>query len=137
MISVIIFGRVELVQLLWTFIAIIGFSFASVNLFASNKVVQRLKKNTRKVDEVELRVSTSLRTTEFLRVLIQTIHVFIGALSFTIPASHIHGLPLKYQILGFAFRWGLVASATLTTMQSINLFRLRKFFAERGEDGGK
>lgn len=129
-----LFDNVYFVQALWCIIASVGFFYASINAYAAFKVVKRLRKTKLKSDEVEKRVSTSLRTTEVFRVCIQTIHLTIGFLSFTVPAAHLGGLPLKYQILGYAFRWGLVTSATLTTLQSVNLYRLRKFFEKQEKD---
>lgn len=130
-----IFGDPLVVEILWTGIAIVGLIFSSINYLAARKTVAKLKNLPNKVDHVEWRVSNSLRTTEFMRFIVQMTNLSIGLIAFTVPPIHLSQIPLKYQIIGYAFRWGLVLGATLTAAQSVNLYRLRQFFArERTED---
>lgn len=128
-----LFTNARIIQILWTTIAIVGFGFAANNFLSSNRVVDNLARENDVEDEVELRVSRSLRMTELMRVTVQSIFISIGAISFFTPTTILDGLPLRIQVFAYALRWGLVFAAMLTAAQSINLFYLRRYFTRRDE----
>ena len=130
------FRNIQALELLWTIIGFIGLFFAVLNAKMATKTVKNVKRAGTSRKSLPYRAARSIQTAELFRFIMQTINVAIGFAAFTLPPGDLSEVPIKYQVSAELIRWGLIATATLTALQSINSYRLRRFFLEedRRED---
>jgi uncharacterized membrane protein len=125
--------NIQGIEAVWVSIAVVGLVFAGANILHSNEVL-RLLKSVNVHDGRIVRLAIWSRRTEFVRVMIQTIHLVIGLIAFTLPPQQLGEISVKYQVSALLVRYGLVMSAGLTCLQSINSYLMRRELLEDNEE---
>lgn len=126
------YGTVEDIELVWSFIALIGLVFSVFNLRDSLGDLRFLKRAG--VKNGRLSVAKSNLYTELSRTIIQSIFLTIGIMALFLPAPPASSLPPLQLAIQVAFRWGLVISASLLALNTYLSHNLRKHLTE-GENG--
>lgn len=141
-------GTVSELEVVWVMVAAVGFIFSIVNFRESIGDIRALylppgikrqwsmldlfvanygKGPPRRTPLTNGRypIAWSSARVESARLLIQLIFLSIGVAAMTVPDIEFDALSLHYQIVSLMFRWGLMTSSLLVTLQSIENRRMR------------
>lgn len=126
------YGNVADIEILWTVLAAVGAGFSIFNVrgaYCDWRAIPDADKNGRR------RVATTQIRVEIYRLIIQTIFFAIGVGAFLLPNAEGMNLPLRYEIFGALFRWGLISSSLLVLCQSVENYLVRHHLRPHSQGG--
>lgn len=128
-------GYVSDIEIVWVLANLVGAWFSIRNVRAARLDVQDAATLPRLTNGRRRLAATSLRV-ELARLAIQGIFLAIGGFALALPAQETAALPLRYQLFGAVFRWGLIAASLLVTYQSIENWAMRRSLGPETHEGG-
>lgn len=116
------YGTVSDIEVAWTLLAFTGLIFSLFNLRNSYLDLRETDNltNGRRI------IAVSQMKLESTRIIIQLLFLAIGVGAMFLVDASTAALPLKYQLFGALFRWGLIVSALLITYQSYLSWKIRQ-----------
>lgn len=118
------YGSVSDIEIVWTFIAFLGFIFAVHNWKEARKDLVALREANIKNGRVI--VARGAYWSELGRMIVQGIFVSIGSISLSITSPPPGQAPLIIDIATALVRWGLIVGAVILTSQSFLVYQTRK-----------
>lgn len=118
------YGSVEDIEILWTFISLVGLLFAAHNLREAGRDKEAVF--SADIPNGRAKIAATAVKAETARVIKQSLFLIIGVLAMILPGMDYSGLSFRIVLINILVRWGLILASALTTYQSYLSYRLRK-----------
>ena len=123
-------GNVSDIEILWTFLAIIGLAFSFHNVSESRKDLDVLRE--RGIRNGRWKIAMTALKAEVGRGIIQFIFMLIGIMAMLYPEPPAQIDSFKLSIYRFIFQWGFIASSVILVLKSYWNYQLRRELIEHG-----